>query len=148
MRVSLLILSNVLVVASVGISINRAGTFYASWGDLFGLQSNLKQIAIAPENLALITKKDLQSAKKTKAGSLIFKKVITGQDSGISGRVIVVMTPKLVNEIKSINRQGERFSTTFTEAGKSLLKTLTKDDFEDMTTISGDKYFELMRYEY
>lgn len=100
MRVSLLILSNVLVVASVGISINRAGTFYASWGDLFGLQSNLKQIAIAPENLALITKKDLQSAKKTKAGSLIFKRVITGQDSGISGRVIVVMTPKLVNEIK------------------------------------------------
>jgi hypothetical protein len=99
-RFTLLILSNVLVVASVGISINRAGTFYAGWSDLFGFQSNLKQIAIAPENLALLTKKDLQTAKKTKAGSLIFKKVITGQDSGISARVIVVMTPKVVNAIK------------------------------------------------
>jgi hypothetical protein len=95
-----LILSNVLVVSSVGISINRAGTFYAGWSDLFGFQSNLKQIAIAPENLSLLTKKDLQTAKKTKAGSLIFKKVITGQDSGVSARVIVVMTPKVVNEIK------------------------------------------------
>ena len=100
-RFTLLILSNVLVVASVGISINRAGTFYASWSDLFGLQSNLKQIAISPENLSSLTKKDLQTAKKTKAGSLIFKKVITGQDSGISARVIVVMTPQLVAELKS-----------------------------------------------
>ena len=50
--------------------------------------------------------------------------------------------------MKSINRQGERFSTTFTDAGKALLKTLTKEDFEDMTTISGDKYFSLMKYEY
>jgi len=55
---------------------------------------------------------------------------------------------KLVNQNKSINRQGERFSTTFTEDGKALLKTLTKEDFEDMTTITGDKYFSLMKYEY
>lgn len=55
---------------------------------------------------------------------------------------------KLVNEIKYIQRQGERFSTVFTKKGKSIAENLTKIDLNDWGTITGDKYFKLMRYEY
>jgi hypothetical protein len=98
-RVSLLILSNVLVVSAIGVSINRAGTFYASWNDLLGLQSDLKAEAISPTNLALITRRDLRQARKTKAGSLIFNKIITGEKSGISARVFVVLSPKVASTL-------------------------------------------------
>ena len=55
---------------------------------------------------------------------------------------------KLLSEIKYIQRQGERFSTVFTEEGKSILKTLSESDISDLTHISGDSYFKLMQYEY
>lgn len=55
---------------------------------------------------------------------------------------------KLCNEIKSIQRQGERFSTTFTDKGREMMKTMTKEEASDLVSLSGDKYFELMRYEY
>jgi hypothetical protein len=55
---------------------------------------------------------------------------------------------KLIPHIECINRQGERFSTILNEEGKRLRKKLTPDDISDRGTISGDKYFSLMRYEY
>lgn len=55
---------------------------------------------------------------------------------------------KLKNHIKYINRQGERFSTIFDEEGTKILKTLSKEDVADTVTISGDEYFNYMRYEY
>jgi hypothetical protein len=54
----------------------------------------------------------------------------------------------LVNEIKYIQRQGERFSTVFTDKGNQMLKTLSKEELADLVSISGDKYFSLMTYEY
>lgn len=55
---------------------------------------------------------------------------------------------KLRKHIKYIQRQGERFSTVFTKEGVKILKTLTKEDVRNTTTITGDEYFSLMRYEY
>lgn len=55
---------------------------------------------------------------------------------------------KLKPYIKYIQRQGERFSTVFNDAGKQLVNTLSKEDLADMTAISGDEYFAKMRYEY
>ena len=55
---------------------------------------------------------------------------------------------KLLSEIKYIQRQGERFSTVFTEEGKSILKTLSEFDISDLAHIDGDSYFKLMQYEY
>ena len=49
---------------------------------------------------------------------------------------------KLCNEIKAINRQGERYSTNFTTNGLSLLKSMSKEDIEDLVSISGDNYFK------
>ena len=42
----------------------------------------------------------------------------------------------------------EIFSTNFTEKGLSLLKNMNKEDIQDMTSISGDDYFNLIKYEY
>ena len=55
---------------------------------------------------------------------------------------------KLKPHIKSIARQGERFSTTFTPAGTKIMKSLTERDTADLVSISGKDYFELMSYEY
>ena len=55
---------------------------------------------------------------------------------------------KLKNEIESINRQGERFSTTFTEKGYKILESMNKEDIENLANISGKDYFNLIKYEY
>lgn len=55
---------------------------------------------------------------------------------------------KLVGEIKNINRQGERYSTTFTKKGLSLLKSLKKEEIEDLSSIDGNTYFSKIKYEY
>ena len=55
---------------------------------------------------------------------------------------------KLKDEIKYIQRQGERFSTVFTSNGMDILKSLSETDISDLTHISGERYFSLMKYEY
>jgi len=55
---------------------------------------------------------------------------------------------KLKDEIVSIQRQGEIFSTNFTENGLFLLKEMKQEDIQDMTSISGNDYFKLIKYEY
>ena len=55
---------------------------------------------------------------------------------------------KLKSEIKYIQRQGERFSTVFTDNGNKILNSISKEEIQDLVNIDGDKYFSLMRYEY
>jgi hypothetical protein len=55
---------------------------------------------------------------------------------------------KLKGEIKYIQRQGERFSTVFTETGNAILSKMGKEEVENLTTISGNEYFSKMKYEY
>lgn len=55
---------------------------------------------------------------------------------------------KLANDIKYIQRQGERFSTVFDEDGRKKLTRMSKEELSDLVHISGKKYFEKMRYEY
>lgn len=55
---------------------------------------------------------------------------------------------KLVNEITSIQRQGEIFSTNFTENGLKLLENMNSEEIADVVSISGDRYFDLIKYEY
>lgn len=55
---------------------------------------------------------------------------------------------KMIPYISGINRQGERFSTFFTEEGKAFLKTLSQEDIADLVGLPGDQYFSLLRYEY
>jgi hypothetical protein len=55
---------------------------------------------------------------------------------------------KLKPHIKSISRQGERFSTTLTESGMKILKTMSEKEISEVDCISGNDYFKLMKYEY
>jgi len=57
---------------------------------------------------------------------------------------------KLKPYIKDIRRQGEKFSTTFSSEGITLLheNKLTKEDLEDLIPISGAEYFKTLTYEY
>ena len=57
--------------------------------------------------------------------------------------------PRKVKEhILSIQRQGEVYSTNFTNEGLQLLHNLSKDEVADLVGITGDKYFSLLQYEY
>lgn len=55
---------------------------------------------------------------------------------------------KLKGEIKYIQRQGERFSTVFTDKGNKILNSMTEAEISDLTNIDGNSYFKLMKYEY
>jgi len=55
---------------------------------------------------------------------------------------------KLKPHVKSISRQGERFSTTFTETGLKLAKNLNKQELADLVSLSGNEYFSKMQFEY
>jgi pimeloyl-ACP methyl ester carboxylesterase len=100
-RVSAIIFIQVFALASTGITINRAGEFYASWGDLFGSKNQLSKIAVAPNLLAQISAKDIAQARKTAGGSLIFREVIKGATSGISDVVYVVLPPKIAAQMEA-----------------------------------------------
>ena len=98
-RFSLIIAIQCFALASMGITINRAGEFYSSWADLFGAQGQYQKIAISPTALSQISLKDLASASHTQGGSLIFRKVIKGVKSGISNVVYVVASPTIAKEL-------------------------------------------------
>ena len=100
-RVSVLILIQALAFSAVGVTINRTGDFYETWGDLLGLKNNLVKIALTPENVSSITAHDVSQATRTSGGSLIFKKVITGANSLVSDYVYVVTSPSLSNTLLS-----------------------------------------------
>ena len=50
--------------------------------------------------------------------------------------------------IKSIRRQGERFSTTFTDKGLALVKNISKIELEKLVSLSGDEYFKKIEFEF
>jgi hypothetical protein len=99
-RFSLVILIQCFALASMGVTINRSGEFYDSWSDLFGAQAQYQKIALSPATLSQINLKDLASATHTKGGSLIFRKVIKGAQSGISNVVYVVASPRIAKQLE------------------------------------------------
>lgn len=55
---------------------------------------------------------------------------------------------KLKSHIKSISRQGERFSTVLDEQGKEILTSLSDKEIADTSGLDGEAYFKLMQYEF
>ena len=55
---------------------------------------------------------------------------------------------KLKAHIKSISRQGERFSTILTEKGKEILKSMSEAEISDNSTLNGSDYFSKIKHEY
>jgi len=100
-RISLILLIQILALASMGVTINRYGEFYDSWSDLFGAQAQYQRIALSPTTLSQFSQKDLAAATRTQGGSLIFREVIQGQNSHISNVVYVVASPKIAKSLLS-----------------------------------------------
>lgn len=100
-RITLLLLVQTLALTSIGLTINRSNDFFASWSDLFGFNNDLAKVAISPASLSSITSNDIKKAERTKGGSLIFKKIITGAKSGVSDRVFLVTSPLLSKQLES-----------------------------------------------
>jgi hypothetical protein len=103
-RLGIILVIQSLALASVGVTVNRYGEFYESWGDLFGAKQQLAKIAISAQNLSQISFSDIAKAKKTKGGSLIFREVIKGAKSGISDYVYVVASPKIAAQLEQPTR--------------------------------------------
>jgi hypothetical protein len=55
---------------------------------------------------------------------------------------------KLKHHIKSISRQGERYSTILTDQGKEILSSMSEREISDTTSLPGDEYFQLIKYEF
>ncbi len=55
---------------------------------------------------------------------------------------------KLKPHIKSISRQGERFSTILTEKGNEILNSMPQEQIEDVSGLNGKDYFNLIKYEF
>ena len=55
---------------------------------------------------------------------------------------------KLIPHIKSISRQGKRYSTILTEEGKSKLKQMSESEIADVAGLSGSDYFSKIKYEF
>jgi hypothetical protein len=56
----------------------------------------------------------------------------------------------LKNKIKTISRQGEKFSIEFDEETIAKLQNnqFSQEELNTYTTVSGDEYFSLMKYEF
>lgn len=90
-----------LVIIALGITINRSNDFYDSWGDLFGAKNQLAKLAVTTAELSTINSSDIAQATRTPNGSLIFKKIIKGEKSGISDWVYLVASPILARQLES-----------------------------------------------
>lgn len=82
---------------------------------------------------------------------MFFLGVDTSHTSAKDAIASLYQVPKvLADKVVSISRQGEKFSTVFDDKTMEGLANneYTKDQLTDYVSISGDKYFELMDYEY
>lgn len=82
---------------------------------------------------------------------MFFLGVDTSRTSAKDAIASLYQVPKvLADKVVSISRQGEKFSTVFDDKTMEGLANneYTKEQLTDYVSISGDKYFELMDYEY
>lgn len=101
LRFSIIFLIQVLFISALGLTINRAGEFYSSWSDLVGIRADLNKSAVSTSALSGLTSHDLRKGKKLPGGSIVIKKIITGENSGVTDTVYVVFPPKIATELQS-----------------------------------------------
>ena len=99
-RLGLILLIQVLFLSATGLTINRAGEFYSSWSDLAGVRSDISKSAVSTAALSAFTMHDLRKGKVTAGGSVIIKKIITGENSGITDVVYVVIPPAIAASLR------------------------------------------------
>ena len=61
---------------------------------------------------------------------------------------LCVLPRKLIPYLEEIRRQGEIFSTTYSEEGLAILKSIEERDIKDLVPLDGNNYFTRITYEY
>ena len=98
-RISLILATNLLAISTVGVFLNNYGDFYTSWQELFGKAPTVP--IITDKASSVISKDDLIHATITTGGSAIFHRMVTGDTTGISAEVIVVVPPSYLKALQS-----------------------------------------------
>ena len=100
LRFTAIVLSQVLLLVTVGIQINRSNDFYASWSDLFGTSSAYVAQAKHAGTIGLIDKKDLLGGIPIAGKGLLVHDVISEKDSGVSNSVYIALSSEAVKSLK------------------------------------------------
>jgi hypothetical protein len=99
-RLLALILCQILVLATVGLSINRSNGFYSSWGDLLGNGATYSSEVVVPKSGLTLDSSFLKGAEKSENGQVIINEVVQGKKSGISNVVYLILPRSAVSNIK------------------------------------------------
>jgi len=100
LRLLIIVLCQLLTLASIGLQLNRANGFFESWSDLFGTGSNYTQIAVSSHSLSLLSSASLAEAEDLPFKSKLIKDVIVGRDSKVSNIVYLDLPHAAVKELK------------------------------------------------
>jgi hypothetical protein len=100
LRIGAVVLIQILFLSATGLTINRYGEFYSSWYDLVGIRADLNKAAVSTSQLSSLTLRDIRKAKTLAGGSVVIKKVITGENSGVTDTVYVVLPPRIAKELR------------------------------------------------
>ena len=101
MRFFFILFLQILFVSALGLTINRSGEFYSSWNDLLGIRADLNKSAISTSAISGLTAHDLRKGKTLQGGSVVIKKIVTGENSGVTDTVYVVLPPRIAAELRN-----------------------------------------------
>jgi len=101
LRLLLLALCQILVVSTVGISINRSDGFYSSWTDLVGITKDFSAVATTSSESTILNASILDNGQNSFDGQVIIKDIVRGEQSGISNVVYIVLPKDVVYRIKN-----------------------------------------------
>lgn len=100
LRIGSVAVIQLLFLSATGLTINRSGEFYSSWYDLLGIRADLNKSAVSTSALSGMTLHELRKGKILPGGSVVIKKIITGENSGVTDTVYVVLPPKIAVELR------------------------------------------------
>lgn len=100
-RALVLLLLNLMIIATVAIGINRSQGFFQSWSDLFGKSPHFENKVIS-YNKKISTDEVLKGAK-LKYGYVSVTETIRGELSNVSNQVTVLLPPSAIQDIKQGN---------------------------------------------
>ncbi len=145
-RTGLLLMTQVLIFAAVGLTANRSFLFYASWADLFGqeqAQGVVVDHSAGPAGTSRLTVVEKQTvpvpgSRQPSAGGQIQKIVVRGGTSGINSSAYVYLPPEYFRP----GHAKKSFPASVVLTGypgnaKSLIKVLKYPTTADRLTAEG-----------
>jgi len=101
LRFFLLVICQILIVSTVGISINKSNGFYSSWSELMGKATDYSGVATTLSDSKILDASILNGAQNSFDGQVIVRDIVKGEKSGISNVVYIVLPKKVVSKIKT-----------------------------------------------